>query len=385
MDPTSAVLTLVADAKNAESRGFSQSAITKLLEAQRFLLSRAEYVTKETLCQLLSTVLNNLGCIYRHKGMMHEALECLERAYSAELESQSVNATTMLNLCAACSGIGQHDRAIVLAKCTLQTLEKDDPPDDAKKAAAYHNLAMETLHVLCSAKQQGNVAELQEVMNLCHKAQMYSSRAFGADSETTSHIRLCAKSVTTLLHKANKDGGKSQQPLNITINIQSHKQRVQKGRQVVAHVLPKAPPRRLPSLHNQHSEYDDESSPRGVYATNSNSPVKTTTVKPAPAPLGVLKPIQKQQQQPQQHQQQPPIVRKPQPPAAPPPRYVKAAVKIQSWFRGLIARRRVRVARQIKRDEFVNLSKYWCAVLIQSAYRGHKCRKAIIAKQKIKK
>jgi len=389
------VLMLITESKLAEGKGYTSLAIAKLVEAQRVLYSpMCADLTPESSCQLLSAVLNNLGCLYRHKGNLRDAVDCLERAYAAELDANNVTTTTMLNLCAACSGHGHHKRAIQLAKCTIQTLESspsdhEDSGVDSKKAAAYHNLAMETLHVLCASKRHHSLHEIQDVVNMCQRAQLHSTRAFGADSETTHHIRHCLKSASNLLASC-KTQQTTHRPLNITHGINHHAERIQKSRANTLHhqaQLLKALPRRLPTIeHGAASSTEGKMSispsplpppgpwPTGsstyqkrvdskatgaMVETDSTAPTLTSQKVGTKTPLAPYSIVSGKKKNDVLDLQR------------------ASAMKIQREVRRCLARRRVHRLQTRRRMETEATRRGWNAIIIQSLWRGIEARKRV--------
>jgi len=102
--------------------------------------------------KLQAITLNNLGCFYKRTGKLGVALQYLHKALELDATSAAdlTNlAGTHLNVCAIHSTLGRHDKALKHAYEALELMKGADqtPNNAATTAIAYHNAGVEEEHL----------------------------------------------------------------------------------------------------------------------------------------------------------------------------------------------------------------------------------------------
>lgn len=100
--------------------GSFEAAAEMLAKAELLAMSEDGPLAKRPAArkQLQATTCNNLGCLHRHRGKPHAALQQLERAAEIEAEAGAgcASPATLLNLAACCSSLGRHVEAVAHAE-----------------------------------------------------------------------------------------------------------------------------------------------------------------------------------------------------------------------------------------------------------------------------
>lgn len=125
----------------------------KLLEkAERLTEPNGPFVNQHSRLRLRAITYNNIGCLFKHLGKFHLALQNLKKAHTLEQKTPAATnrAGTHLNLCAVLSQLGKHEQALKHAITALEWLGNPNKPSATSGksevgivAIAYHNLAVE--------------------------------------------------------------------------------------------------------------------------------------------------------------------------------------------------------------------------------------------------
>lgn len=110
-----------------------------LTQAYNVLETDSSVHDAQTLDQLRSTTLNNLGVVECHKGLHKQALNHLEVAQTLEHQWNVHSASVSLNICAACNALGMHDRATSAALDTIEMLRQAVKRDSTQQANTAEN------------------------------------------------------------------------------------------------------------------------------------------------------------------------------------------------------------------------------------------------------
>jgi hypothetical protein len=186
----------------------------------------------QTLDQLRSTTLNNLGVVECHKGLHKQALNHLEVAQTLEHQWDVHSPSVSLNICAACNALGMYDRATSAALDTIEMLRQsaksaaegtlnqsstsgsggadhhDATANSAAAAgnsensvlwgAAWHNLAVAQLNI-ASGK---DLSEYTNVLALFHNAMESTTALLGAQHPMTGAVHETYRSIRQHLREA---------------------------------------------------------------------------------------------------------------------------------------------------------------------------------------
>ncbi|CUI14306.1 Hypothetical protein, putative [Bodo saltans] len=186
----------------------------------------------QTLDQLRSTTLNNLGVVECHKGLHKQALNHLEVAQTLEHQWDVHSPSVSLNICAACNALGMYDRATSAALDTIEMLRQSaksaaegtlhhsgtvgsgtehDPTATSPTAAAagnsensvlwgaaWHNLAVAQLNI-ASGK---DLSEYTNVLALFHNAMESTTALLGAQHPMTGAVHETYRSIRQHLREA---------------------------------------------------------------------------------------------------------------------------------------------------------------------------------------
>lgn len=185
----------------------------------------------QTLDQLRSTTLNNLGVVECHKGLHKQALNHLEVAQTLEHQWEVHSPSVSLNICAACNALGLYDRATSAALDTIEmlrqtaknvaegTLNNSNSGSDQHNAsttaaaaaggagsnensvlwgAAWHNLAVAQLNI-ASGK---DLSEYTNVLALFHNAMESTTALLGAQHPMTGAVHETYRSIRQTLREA---------------------------------------------------------------------------------------------------------------------------------------------------------------------------------------
>jgi hypothetical protein len=182
----------------------------------------------QTLDQLRSTTLNNLGVVECHKGLHKQALTHLEVAQTLEHQWDVHSPSVSLNICAACNALAMYDRATSAALDTIEMLRQSaavaqqqmggegDTAAEVNHAAsggvvnnqnsensvlwgaAWHNLAVAQLNT-ASGK---DLSEYTNVLALFNNAMDATTELLGANHPMTQAVHETYRSVRQHLREA---------------------------------------------------------------------------------------------------------------------------------------------------------------------------------------
>lgn len=178
----------------------------------------------QTLDQLRSTTLNNLGVVECHKGLHKQALNHLEVAQTLEHQWDVHSPSVSLNICAACNALGMYDRATSAALDTIEMLRQtakaavsggaiasddnnpssfDGPASSSSEnsvlwGAAWHNLGVAQLNI-ASGK---DLSEYTNVLALFHNAMESTTALLGAQHPMTAAVHETYRSIRQHLREA---------------------------------------------------------------------------------------------------------------------------------------------------------------------------------------
>ena len=138
----------------------------RLLKKCEVLTMPDGYVRHELLRMKLAAItFNNIACFFHRRNKMHAAIQYLTAALKLEvmLPDADAPACTHLNLCAALSKLGRHEKALEHVQAAIEILHGDLGSADAQYAhmrtvsakansrnmapVAYHNLGVEYEHL----------------------------------------------------------------------------------------------------------------------------------------------------------------------------------------------------------------------------------------------